>query len=319
MGGLVVPAVFPSSPSVDDDYTAGDRTWTWDGEKWVRQGGADTLHDLEMDLDDTAVATLLTMLTDDALDTLDLATANPIVGDHVDPSVLLLTSGTSDTDASSYATASIVAKPYSVLLVAAVSSHATTAPAITVSGLSGVTWTQVTEVQHGAASAPHPYRLAVWKGICGATPGTATLTISATSSTSMKHAVLECLATDLTTPVAQNAAAGSGSATATTGAVALASTVDNAIHSRAIGFFHHVAAEATTPAVTVTGQTITTGVEIVDVTSAAPVGGLEVQVRIRPLGQHGTQATAVGMRSFAATWTTSSRWGAIAVEVKDDI
>jgi len=286
----------------------------------LKEYAAGPASDLEMNLTETVATTLLTMLSETITDPWDLDDVNPWVSDYVDPSVLLLTSGTSDADASSYSTASITPKEYSVLVVGAVSSHATLdAPAITVSGLSGVTWAEETSVLHGAASSPHPFRLSVWTGICGATPGSGTVTIAATNSTSMKHAVLECIATDLTDPVVQNATAGSGSAAAVTGSVALSSSPADVLHSRSLGFFHHAANEATTPAVTVTGATTTTGVELVDNTSTAPVGGFEVQIRSRPMEASGTLASAAGMRSFAATWSTSSRWGSIAIELRDEI
>lgn len=37
---------FPDSPSVDQTYTSGDRTWRWDGEKWlvVNQNAANSLY-----------------------------------------------------------------------------------------------------------------------------------------------------------------------------------------------------------------------------------------------------------------------------------
>jgi hypothetical protein len=36
---------FPASPSVDDTYTFGDRTWRWDGTVWVAVNGSNLFHD----------------------------------------------------------------------------------------------------------------------------------------------------------------------------------------------------------------------------------------------------------------------------------
>lgn len=283
---------FPTSPTVGDRFSNPDAslTWVWNGVGWAF---ADYI--LKYNMTDVASTALYSYADLSGADTIDLG-PHTTVTDVVYREIVsqLMTSGSSDADASSYSTASISPGSDSFLLVFAVSTHATLdAPAITVSGLTNTTWTEVTNVLFGAAGTPLPGRLSCWQGVVAGAAGSGVLTIAATNSTSCKWTVQKIDGHDPSGTVVQSPTV-SGAA-GTTGTVTLSAA--GADRNRPISAFSHIANEATTPR--------TNWTEYGDVTTTAPVGALESQFR-----------DAAFETTATATWTTSSRYGAIALEIK---
>lgn len=124
-----------------------------------------------------------------------------------------LTHGEDPSNATSYATASISSSARRLLLLAVYNRHATNAPVPSSVSGAGLTWTQVTSIQHAASGA----RLTVYRAYA-TTPASGAITISfGSTQTNCSWSIEEFSAVDSSSPVVQSAtASGNSSAPAAT-------------------------------------------------------------------------------------------------------
>ena len=215
----------------------------------------------------------------------------------------VLTSAYDASDASSYATASVSPAADSLLLVLSFSSHGTLVPpAVSLSGLS-LTWNEgSTDAAYGASTPVRRLHYS-WAAV-GGSPGSGALTLTLTGNTpatACGWTVIEITGADNTAPIVQavkSPATDGGDSAATSGSITLASAghADN----RPFAIFGVRANEAHTPRANWT--------ELSDTPGASPSTGLSTQWR-----SDAFETTA------SASWSSSARWGGIALEVKASV
>jgi len=204
----------------------------------------------------------------------------------------LLTSSYDNVDRTAYTTASISPTANSVLYLFYVTRHATTAPDMTPSGVSGITWTKKASQVDGISL------IGVYEGIVSGSPGTGALTLTmagAVTAIGCHWHIIQVTGNDTVAPTVQQPLGATGS-TGTASSLTFAAA--GAAANRFISFHFHRAAEATTPR--------TNWTELDDVNGTTPNGATEVQWR-----NDGTNETTA-----SASWVTSSRWQTVGVEVK---
>lgn len=198
----------------------------------------------------------------------------------------LLTSGSDSTDANSYTTAAISPAANSLLLCWAYSAGATTAPENVFSGL-GLTFAERAQATTSAGAR----KLTLVTAQCGPSPGSGALTITATGCIAEAWSIVQVTGHASTTP-RQTAGNSGTSGTAGSATLGAGGGVDN----RAFAAFAHRAQTLSSPR--------TNWTELSDDLISLPVGGLMTEWR------------SVSFESDAsATWTTSSQWVGLAVEI----
>jgi hypothetical protein len=204
----------------------------------------------------------------------------------------VLTSSYDNSDqAATYTTASISPAANSILWIPMSSYGTATAPLVTPSGLTGVTYTNRHDLSDGVTWAGD------WTAVCGSAPGTGALTLTvAAAALGCAGAVVEITGWAPNYYVQSAIGGGPGDTAAnTTGTVTLANAYSSS-GNRGFSYFAHRANEGTTFR--------TNWSELADNASSAPARAHELQWR-----NDGTNETTA-----TATWTTSSRWQGIAVE-----
>lgn len=205
----------------------------------------------------------------------------------------LLTGNYDNVDRTSYTTASISPAANSCLLLFYVTRHATTGPTLTPSGPSGVTWTAITNQVDGIS------RLGMWRGTVSGSPGTGAVTLSidgGVTAIGCHWHIIQVTGHDTSGTIVQSPVGATGS-TGTSSSLTFAAA--GASGNRFLSFHFHRANEATNPR--------TNWSELDDRAGSTPNGGSEVQWR-----NDGTNET-----TGSASWTTSSRWQSMGVEVKN--
>jgi len=204
-----------------------------------------------------------------------------------------LTSAWSDTDATSYASASITPANSSRLYYVYSTRHGTTAPGLTPPSAYGGTWAEL----GGGEQVDGISAVGAWVLDCSASPGTAGMTVpvdGGVTAIGAGWAILQVAGHDPASTVVQFVYGPLG-ATALSGLVTLAAAGD--VNNAEICFFAHRTSEAQTTEAGWTGGTSRTGV--------SPNYGLRAAWKI---GSFDTTATQ--------SWTTSSRYQGLAFEIK---
>lgn len=205
----------------------------------------------------------------------------------------LLTGNYDNVDRTSYTTASISPAANSSILLFYFTRHATTAPDLTPSGVSGITWTQVVTQLDGIS------RIGCWHGAVSGSPGTGALTLTiagGVTAIGCSWSIVQVTGQDTSGTIVQSPVGATGS-TGTSSSVTFSAAA--AADNRFFSYHFHRANEASTPR--------TNWTELDDRNGTAPNVGAELQWR-----NDGTNET-----TGSASWTTSSRWQALGVEVKN--
>jgi hypothetical protein len=241
-------------------------------------------------------ALLLVNGTDNLL--LSNATDDLLLARSTSIDATLLTSNVDDTDATSYATASVSPAANSLLLLFTLTAHGTlVAPGATPTSTHG-TWVPLGDRTWGGA--PGVRRCGAWYLQCGGSPGSGAITLTMTDkgggTTSIQGGwtVIEVTGHDVGDPVRQ--AAFPPGVTGTSHTVVLSDPIDS--KNRPFSFFAHRIAEATTFR--------TNWSELSDNTGSSPAVGIESQWR-----SDAFETTA------SASWTTGTTAFGIAVEVAE--
>lgn len=204
----------------------------------------------------------------------------------------LLTGNYDNVDRTAYTTASISPAANSVLYLFYTTRHATTGPNMTPSGVTGITWTRKTSQVDGISL------IGVWEGVVGGSPGTGALTLTidgGVTAIGCEWSIIQVTGADTSAPTVQTPLGATGSTgTASSLTFAAASAAGN----RFFSYHLHRANEVTNPR--------TNWTELDDRAGSTPNSAHELQWR-----NDGTNETTA-----SASWTTSSRWQALGVEVK---
>lgn len=205
-----------------------------------------------------------------------------------------LTAFWSDTDATSYVSASISPAANSLLLMPWTSRHGTTAPGLTPTNTFGGTWVEPLAEQVDGISAIGFHYI-----ICGASPGSGTVTLSVDGGVTAIGAgcnIIQVTGYDTVTPIL-NQTKGPTGTTGLTASVTSQPAMSGPTTNAQFFYCHHRASEAVSAEAGWTAGTSTTG--------AAPNMGMGVEWKI---ASEDTTATM--------TWTTSVRWQSLYMEIK---
>lgn len=211
-------------------------------------------------------------------------------------SVASLASSFSDTDATSYNTASVSPTAGRAWIVWVMCTRDATdlnpaTPAVTGAGL---TWTEQASFVFPTGAGLRRKKLSLLLGT--GTPSSGALTIDWTNTcANAGWSVQEITGSDTTNPIVQVVTNGITSGTATSGSVTLAAAADS--NNRPISAWVHGAGEGSTAA--------TSWTELSDSTLSAPATGFETQWRSDAFDT-----------AAAASWATGSAWCGIAAEIR---
>lgn len=126
-----------------------------------------------------------------------------------------LTSGNTTTDGTSAVTASISPSADALLIAICVNSKTSTPNTLTPSGLS-LTWNSITGI-NGVTGVSPRLRIEAWYAVCGSSPGSGTITFTASASqTGYAWSICEVTDADTGTPIVQNDSASADSSSSFT-------------------------------------------------------------------------------------------------------